>query len=298
LHQWTNAIKAYTRVLESDPAQSEAYEGRAKAYEQIGEFQKANDDFIRAVELSGRDTNRLAEMYVKRALNSLLVQQPEKALVDFAKAHEINAKYLEAYHARGHAYAASNQIEKAIADFGEALQRASGATNVAKLHFDRALNYTRLGQHEKAASDYEKAIELNPKHAVAHNNLAWYYAVAPPPRRSPFKALPLALRAVELTGGTNANHLNTLAVAYYRAGELTNSIATFAKYIKPDGDGGGAFDFFFLAMAHQQLRNSAKAEAYYAKAVKWVDDQPSLSDESKSELDSFRAEADAVLGKK
>ncbi len=50
-------------------------------------------------------------------------------------------------------------------------------------------------------------------------------------------------------------------------------------------------------MAHQRLGDAPKANDYYAKALKWVEAQSSLSAEWREELDSFRAEAEAVLGK-
>ena len=61
--------------------------------------------------------------------------------------------------------------------------------------------------------------------------------------------------------------------------------------------GGSAHDFFFLAMSHQRLGDPVKAQEYFARAVKWMSDQPSLSSEWKAELEAFRAEAEEVLGK-
>jgi uncharacterized protein HemY len=101
---------------------------------------------------------------------------------------------------------------------------------------------------------------------------------------------------VEL-GKTNHNELNTLGVVYYRLAEFTNAIAILELGIKTDPAGGSAHDFFFLAMAHQRLGDSARADDYFAKALKWLEHQPSLPSESKQELEAFRAEAEAVLGK-
>src|SRR5262249_6765138 len=46
---------------------------------------------------------------------------------------------------------------------------------------------------------YRKAIELAPKNAVMHNNLAWMLATSPDPKvRDPGQAVELAQKAVEL----------------------------------------------------------------------------------------------------
>jgi tetratricopeptide (TPR) repeat protein len=57
--------------------------------------------------------------------------------------------------------------------------------------------------------------------------MAWLYAtVEPPALRDPAKALAYALRAVEASGGTDANFLDTLAEAYYANQEFDKAIDT------------------------------------------------------------------------
>ncbi len=146
-------------------------------------------------------------------------------------------------------------------------------------------------------AEYEKAIELRPDIALAYNNLAWAYVTAPTNFRSPEKALPLALKAVELSR-TNHNELNTLGVVYYRLGQLTNAIATLETGIQAGTAGGSAHDFFFLAMSYHRLGDAVKAQAYYAKATNWVESKSSsLARYVKEEMEAFRTEADEVLGK-
>ena len=58
------------------------------------------------------------------------------------------------------------------------------------------------------------------------------------------------------------------------------------------GDGGGVFDWFFLAMAHWKLGNQEEARRWYDKAVEWTDEH-GPGDE---ELRRFRAEAAELLG--
>ena len=61
----------------------------------------------------------------------------------------------------------------------------------------------------------------------------------------------------------------------------------------------GAFDWFFLSMCHARRGDAAQANAYYDRAVKWVQaKQDKIPAAWRDELASFRAEADAVLAKK
>src|SRR5207302_1001335 len=160
----------------------------------------------------------------------------------------------------------------------------------------RARCFLALGETEKAEADFQTVLELAPGNAATYNNLAWFYVTGPMNFCSPEKALPLALKAVEL-GRTNHNEMNTLGVVYYRLGEFTNAITTLETGIKADAARGSAHDFFFLAMSYQRLGDSAKAEDYFVKATNWVAAQTNLPPNDKAELDAFRAEAEAALSK-
>jgi hypothetical protein len=66
-------------------------------------------------------------------------------------------------------------------------------------------------------------------------------------------------------------------------------------------DGGDAFDWFFLAMAHGQLGHKDEARKWYDKAVEWMEKnkvQLEKDAEHRDELQRFRAEAKDVLGLK
>jgi uncharacterized protein HemY len=86
---------------------------------------------------------------------------------------------------------------------------------------------------------------------------------------------------------------NTLGVAHYRVGAWNAAIAALERSIQVR-NGGTSFDWFFLAMAHWQLREKDKAREWSDRAVQWMDkNQP--TDE---EVRRFRAEAAELLGVK
>ncbi len=85
--------------------------------------------------------------------------------------------------------------------------------------------YFRANQYDDAISLYTKALDIDPKCALAHNNLAWLYATA---RDSRFwhgkEALEHARTACELTDWKKPECLETLAAAYARVGDFGNAI--------------------------------------------------------------------------
>src|SRR2546422_502251 len=125
-----------------------------------------------------------------------------------------NRREAESWYERGLLSYRSNHWTEAAADFSKALELES---DFFEAHFWSGQALHRLNQFEKAQASFYRVIELKPDFHVGYNNLAWYYATGPTNTRSPEKALPLALKAVELSK-TNHNEMNTLGVVYYRLG--------------------------------------------------------------------------------
>jgi tetratricopeptide (TPR) repeat protein len=149
-------------------------------------------------------------------------------------------------------------------------------------------NCARFGQ---AAAAYGRAIELDPEDALARNNLAWLLATCPDAKlRDPGRAVELAKRAVELAP-KEGNFFNTLGAAQYRAEDGKAAIEALEKS-RELRQGGDAFDFFFLAMAHWQRGEKETARKWFDQAVPWMDKNAPHNEE----LRRFRAEAAELLG--
>ncbi len=148
----------------------------------------------------------------------------------------------------------------------------------------------RSRQWEKAIAAYSKAIELEPQSAYALNNLAWLLATCPDIRlHDPVRAVELAARASKLTP-LEGNVWNTLGAAQYRAGESKAAIESLGQSMVLR-NGGDAFDWFFLAMTHEQLGHKDEARKWYDRAVIWMDENKSKN----VELSRFRVEAADLL---
>jgi serine/threonine protein kinase/Flp pilus assembly protein TadD len=202
--------------------------------------------------------------------------------------------YALAHERLGLVLADKGRLDEAITELREAVRLRDYVLDGFRL----AELLTRKGRAEEATGEYEKAIsrvskvvELNPKNATIHNNVAWYLATCPDAKfRDPTRAVALAAKAVELAP-TDGSYWNTLGAAHYRARDWQAAVKALNKSMELRSKGGDSYDWFFLAMAHWQLSNKDEARKWYEQAVQWMD----KSAPKNEELRRFRAEAAALL---
>jgi WD40 repeat protein/serine/threonine protein kinase len=143
----------------------------------------------------------------------------------------------------------------------------------------------------RAASNPEATALKPDPDPVSRNNLAWLLATHPDPNlRNPGRAVELAKEAVALAPN-QALIWNTLGVAQYRAGNWKKAIEALTKSMELQRGALESLDTFFLAMAHWQLGEKAKARQWHDKAVQWME----KNDPKNVELRRFRAEAGELL---
>jgi Flp pilus assembly protein TadD len=125
------------------------------------------------------------------------------------------------YNDRGIAYGEKGQYDRAISDFNKAIEINP---RYSKAYNNRGIVYRLKGQYDQAISDFNKAMEINPMDGQAYNNLAWLLATAQEPRiRNEKKAAALARKACDLSEWKNPEYLDTLAASYARAGDFGNA---------------------------------------------------------------------------
>jgi len=166
-----------------------------------------------------------------------------------------------------------------------------GALIRAHDHSQQGLGYVKSSQWDMAIEAYAMAIELDPKNAVGHNNLAWLLATCPDAKfRDSAQAIELTKKAMELAPNEGF-YSNTLGVAQYRAGDWQAAVAALEKSNELLGGKELSFNAFFLAMAHWQLGNKDEARNWYDLAVEWTEKNKPQDEE----LKRFRAEAAELL---
>jgi tetratricopeptide (TPR) repeat protein len=157
--------------------------------------------------------------------------------------------------------------------------------------------HSKLRQHDKALVDYCEAIKLDPKfvQALIDRGLAYIEL------HQYDKALDDLNKAIELDekagahsfqGWAYGGHWTNLGVAHYRAGHWKEAIGALEKSMEL-GNTDHSVDWFFLAMAHWQLGQKEKARKWFDQAVQWMDKNRPKNEE----LGRFRAEAEELMKK-
>ncbi len=286
------AIAEYSRALELDPQDRRARRERADAYLNDHQYEKAADDYSKAIDLEPKR----ASTWNARGHAYLQIGQFEKTIADCSKAIELDPKSPVFLHNRAWGYWGVHQNTKALADFAKAIELNP---KYVEVFYDRGLVYHGLGQYDKACADWSRALELEPKSHSYQNQLAWLMATCPDAKvLNPMLAVELAGKAVKTTPN-DGNLWNTLGVAQYRAGYWKPAIASLTRSMELLGDHLESFNTFFLAMAHWQIGEKEKASKWYNRAVQWM--EKSRQDleknaEQRTDLNRFRAEAEALLG--
>ena len=139
--------------------------------------------------------------------------------------------YGAAYNNRGIIYGSKGQYDKAISDFNKALDINPKDFSA---YTSRGRAYKEKHQYDKAIFDYNEALYINPRAFRAYNNKAWIFATSPDNvYRDGAKAIELAKKALELDQKALIKDmiLDTLAAAYAEAGRFEDAIITQEKVI-------------------------------------------------------------------
>jgi len=148
---------------------AEAYSNRGIAYAKLNKYERAIEDFSKAIALNPDD----AEAYYNRGIAYAKLNKYERAIKDYDETIKLNPNYAAAYNNRGAAYAKLNKYERAIKDYDETIKLNP---NYAAAYNNRGAAYAESNQHERAIKDYDRAIELNSNYAEAYANRGIAYS--------------------------------------------------------------------------------------------------------------------------
>ncbi|MFB3883825.1 MAG: tetratricopeptide repeat protein [Thermodesulfobacteriota bacterium] len=154
--------------------------------------------------------------------NEVFLVFPESKQIDALSGGKLPRELKKYSNTLGIANLRRRRYDRAISDFNKALEIEP---NSRAVYNNRGVAYRSKDRYEEAISDFNKAIEISPTYALAYNNLAWLFATAKTPHfRDGKKAIELALKACDLTGYEARDYLGTLAAAYARAGDFENAV--------------------------------------------------------------------------
>jgi tetratricopeptide (TPR) repeat protein/serine/threonine protein kinase len=267
----------------------------AMAHHRLGRADKAAEALRKGREAAARNRQDPAVPWYRRVEEESLIREAAALLGRARDGSNIpDAAPFRPKDGAAHAAALGDilrrhgQPDAAAAEYREALRLEPDFTD-ARSRLRAVLAET--GRWPEAIAERRQNLLRHPHDASAHNDLAWLLATCVGRKyRNAGRAVEVADKAVQLAP-REGTYWNTLGVARYRAGDSKAAITALEKSMALR-EGGDSWDWFFLAMAHQQLGRKQEARKWYDRASAWLDRrQP-----GNEELLRFQGEAAALLG--
>jgi tetratricopeptide (TPR) repeat protein len=214
------AVYEYREALKLRPDEPGVDNELGNALVAEGLFREAIDHYESALHSKENDANihyNLAKALAKSG-------DFENAISHYQRALTIQPDLIDARYELGSALLQQGRIDDAIARYEEVLtvspDHVNARTNLGNLLLQK-------GRPADAIAQYEKSLELAPDDTVAQIDLAWVLATCSNSAlRDGKKALVLAGRANEGSGGNNPLALRSLAAAYAETGQFRVAIET------------------------------------------------------------------------
>jgi len=116
-----SAIYYYNKAIEMDPEASDGYFRRALVKEKLDQFDDANEDYLKAIELNPQPV-----YYSNLGLNKSIKGYNEEAIEYFNEAIKLDSSYMQAFMNRAIAYHYMGNMENACDDANKAYELGFG----------------------------------------------------------------------------------------------------------------------------------------------------------------------------
>ncbi|AFM23895.1 tetratricopeptide repeat protein [Desulfomonile tiedjei] len=231
--QYNEAIAYFDKSIQANP-NGAAFLGKAKADMALGNIDKALQDATAAIE-----KNAGAEAYGQRGVIYKIQDKTDQALKDFNEAIKKDSRYAWALAQRADLFNKQKNYEKALDDANRAVSAKKDFVEAYRL---RGSILTRMGKCKEASADFIAVQKMKPDDPAAIQDTAWFLLTCPDEKlQDSAKAMELAKKAVDMSGGMNSAAQETLAEAYFRQGDALKAVEHQKKAIElgsqncPDG---------------------------------------------------------------
>ncbi len=203
--QHQQAIDTFNEVLNMDPENFLAYNGRGTVYTDLQAYEKALADYTQSIE----NAPQFPHAYYNRGRVYRLLGQDDEALTDLQKAIDM-APTEFGYRANGNIgliHHRQGDYEKALEAFNQSI--SLNINDKADIYFFRGETYTALENYEAASNDYQAAIDRFSQYDAAYTALGYAQY-----KTGSFEPAQQALnQAIDITPNNTAAHLYSIVVA-------------------------------------------------------------------------------------
>jgi len=253
------AIDHYRQALEIEPEYAEAHASLADVLSGQGNLDEAISHYRQALQADPNYAHAHCNLGVTMSARGRL----DEAVTHFRRALQIDPEYTEAHNNLGSLLLAQGKLSEAIDEYRQALQtkddyvqsqQGSVSSRRSEVRLDEGVNrysqplrlrpdharvHHNMGRALVMARDlagaldhFREAAHLKPNWHVPLNDAARIMATHPDPEvRNAGEAVRFAERAAEMTDYGNVSVLDTLAVAYARAGNFDRAVTTIEAAI-------------------------------------------------------------------
>lgn len=214
------AVAHWRKVLEIGPEDGGTQGNLGVALLRQGNIEEAVRHLQRAAELNPRD----AEAHYNFGLGLLRKAQFHEAIVEFQKALELDPRNAQTHNDLGAALSQQGRLNEATVHFQTAIRIDR---DLPRVHANLGNVLYLQGRISEALAEWRRSLVAEPDDATVLNRIAWVLATnSVSSVRNGAEALKLAGKAVELSGGTEAAMLDSLAAAYAECGRFPEAAAT------------------------------------------------------------------------
>jgi tetratricopeptide (TPR) repeat protein len=229
---WRDSESLWSHALACTKDNAVAHNNLGMAFMSEGKVADAIEQYQKALEIEPAYT--LVHFNLGAAYGQN--EDWDKAMEQYKKAIELQPDYLPARNNLADALLRTGQTDKAIQQLQEALKWSPTSTVACN---NLGFIFLRTGQEQEAVAQFQRTLAIDPNDLDACHYLARVLATSPEPsiRNSP-KAVELARKANELSGGKDPDIVNTLSAAYANAGQFPEAITTAQQALQQDANKG------------------------------------------------------------
>jgi tetratricopeptide (TPR) repeat protein/CHAT domain-containing protein len=251
---YDEAIADYTKAIELDRTNATYFVNRALAHRYRGDEPAAwFSDFDEAVRLAPTDPARVNA----RGEAYYAIKEFQRAIDDFTKAIELGMANAGRYNSRGNAYHFLGNYEAAIADYSKAIELEP---NENQYQLNRASTMRLTGELEKSLESFNATIARTPNDPEAYNSRGDFYYYS-----GDFeKAIVDYTKAIEL-GPSVALYWENRGIGYQKLGQWDLAFPDFEKAIRLDTK--NAYRYSARGYAYKAKGDYDKAIADFTTAI-------------------------------
>ena len=170
------SLEVFEEIIEIDDPEFASmlhyvYYSIGMIYDEMEVIDKALENFNRCIKLKPD----FAEAHYQKGVCLFDIEENNKALESLNKALELESDYFEAVFARGHVYVEIGEIKKALEDFNFIIKGKQNIDEDSAVFLSRAMCFFELEEFDKALTDLNKCLEIDPDEVEAYSYRSHVY---------------------------------------------------------------------------------------------------------------------------